>query len=86
MEERGFYCEECVEDIPENHVFWEGERAYCGKCGSELDMDSTPTDMLDQIEDDEVPKSIATNVEDDDDGEDEAKVGFGDAFASDGEA
>ena len=82
MENAGFYCEECVEDISANNVFWEGERAYCGQCGSELDMDSTRTDLVDQIEDDEIPESIATNFEDDDDTEDEEELGFSDAFAS----
>jgi len=36
MAEQTVFCEECVEDIPANEVYWDEGRLYCGRCGSEV--------------------------------------------------
>ena len=41
------HCEECVEEIPSGEVYWEDDRLYCGRCGSELDISKEAGDLLD---------------------------------------
>lgn len=49
MEQRNtFYCEDCMEEVAADDVFWEGEHAYCGRCGSELEL-SSDEDLVDTI-------------------------------------
>lgn len=43
-----FYCEECLEEIADSDVFWEERRAYCGQCGSELDLVGDEPDLVDE--------------------------------------
>ena len=40
------FCEECLEDIADKDVYWENDRAYCGRCGSELEMSGDEPDLL----------------------------------------
>lgn len=49
MTEQTVYCEECLEEIPYNEVFWDEERLYCQRCGSEVE--SPDQDLFEQIED-----------------------------------
>ena len=44
-----YYCEECVEEISRSDVFWENNRAYCGRCGGELDLDEEAADVVEHI-------------------------------------
>jgi hypothetical protein len=44
-----YYCEECVEEISQGDVFWENGRAYCGRCGGELDLDEEAVDVVEHI-------------------------------------
>lgn len=46
---KSVYCEECVEDIPNNEIYWEEKRLYCGRCGSELDLTQLHGDVFDTI-------------------------------------
>lgn len=85
MAQSGYYCEECVEEIAERDVFWEGERAYCGKCGSELDLDSAPDDVLDHIDAGDAEPPMSTDYDEEEE-EDEEALGFGDAFAEERDA
>lgn len=41
------YCEECVEDIPGDEVYWDDERMYCGRCGSEMEINAGIADIVD---------------------------------------
>ena len=50
MKKKTAYCEDCVEDIPGDEVYWEDERMYCGRCGSELEIDPETADLLDTIQ------------------------------------
>ena len=43
------YCEECVEEIPNDEIYWEEKRLYCGRCGSELDLAQLHGDVFDTI-------------------------------------
>lgn len=47
MKAKTIHCEECVEDIPSDEVYWEDDRLYCGRCGSELDVSKETGDLLD---------------------------------------
>lgn len=47
MKAKTIHCEECVEDIPSDEVYWEDDRLYCGRCGSELDVSKEAGDLLD---------------------------------------
>jgi hypothetical protein len=49
MAKGNYYCEECVEEISQSDVFWENSRAYCGRCGGELDMDEEAADVVEHI-------------------------------------
>ena len=49
MEPTAVYCEECVETIPNNEVYWEEARMYCGRCGSELKIAAIAADVFEQI-------------------------------------
>lgn len=51
MADKTAYCEDCVEEIPGDEVYWEEKRLYCGRCGSELEIDPGTADTLDTIED-----------------------------------
>lgn len=62
------YCEECLEDIPAKEVYWEGNRAYCGQCGGELDIEGDGPDLLDALESGQVARPFS---HDEDDGLDE---------------
>ena len=42
------FCEECLEDIADKDVYWENNRAYCGRCGSELDMTDDEPDLAEE--------------------------------------
>jgi hypothetical protein len=47
MKAKTIHCEECVEEIPSDEVYWEDERLYCGRCGSEIDITKETADLLD---------------------------------------
>ena len=47
MKAKTIHCEECVEEIPSGEVYWEDDRLYCGRCGSELDISKEAGDLLD---------------------------------------
>ncbi len=49
MNAKSVYCEECVEDIPNNEIYWEEDRIYCGRCGSELELPAEASDLVDTI-------------------------------------
>ena len=66
-----YYCEECVEEISASDVFWESGRPYCGRCGSELDMDDDTADVVDHMTSRRMVKPTGTDYDDGDDDEDE---------------
>lgn len=95
MAEQTVYCEECVEDIPADEVYWEDDRLYCRRCGSELEPPDR--DIFEEIVDnrtgflfrDEEP-SDEDEEEDEEAGEAEGEAesaggSGGDASAEDGE-
>ena len=47
MKNKTAYCEDCVEEIPGDEVYWEEKRMYCGRCGSELEIDPDTADIVD---------------------------------------
>ena len=49
MKPRGVYCEECLEDIPNAEMYWEEERLYCGRCGSELEIPPEHSDVYERL-------------------------------------
>lgn len=49
MNPTSVYCEECVEDIPNSEIYWEDERMYCGRCGSELEISTETADLFETI-------------------------------------
>ncbi len=49
MKTRTIHCEDCVEDIPNDEIYWEDERMYCGRCGSELELPAEDADLFDTI-------------------------------------
>ena len=50
MESKTAYCEECVEEIPGDEVYWDAEHLYCGRCGSELEIDRGTAELLNSLE------------------------------------
>ena len=50
MKNKTVYCEECVEEIPGDEVYWEDEHLYCRRCGSELEIDRETANLLDTFE------------------------------------
>jgi hypothetical protein len=66
-----YYCEECVEEISSEDVFWEGGRAYCGRCGSELDTDEETADVVEQMSRRRLRRPIGTDYDDEDEEEEE---------------
>jgi hypothetical protein len=81
MKAKTIHCEECVEEIPSDEVYWEDERLYCGRCGSELDIGKEAGDLLDafskrrtakwQTANDDVPDEDLDEEEEDFDEEEE---------------
>ena len=86
MRPKSVYCEECVEDIPNDEIYWDEDRLYCGRCGSELELQRD--DVFEQFmsgrprivrdEDDEVELLDDEDEEDDlpddeDEGDEEEK-------------
>ena len=76
-----YYCEECVEEISKEDVFWEDDRAYCGKCSSELDMSGPPDDLVDQMS-----SRTVSGVTGDSDGKEEEEDVEALGFSTDSEA
>ncbi|HKI99112.1 MAG TPA: hypothetical protein VKB51_11610 [bacterium] len=76
MAEHTVYCEECVEDIPANEVYWDEGRLYCSRCGSEVE--SPDRDIFEEIVDNrsaflfrDDDLASQDEVEEDDEDEDE---------------
>jgi len=66
-----YYCEECVEEISASDVFWESGRPYCGRCGSELDMDDDTADVVEHISSRRIVKPTGTDYDDGDDSDED---------------
>ena len=49
MKAKTVHCEECVEDIPNDEIYWEEDRMYCGRCGSELEVTQEASDLFETI-------------------------------------
>lgn len=49
MNAKSVYCEECVEEIPNSEIYWEDDRIYCGRCGSEIELPAENSDLVDTI-------------------------------------
>jgi hypothetical protein len=49
MKAKTVHCEECVEDIPNDEIYWEEDRMYCGRCGSELELTQEASDLFETI-------------------------------------
>jgi hypothetical protein len=85
MKAKTIHCEECVEEIPGDEVYWEDDRLYCGRCGSEIDISKEAADLLDTFskrrtakwqtanddEEDEDDLDDEEEFDEDDEGEDE---------------
>ena len=71
-----YYSEECVVEISKEDVFWQDDRAYCGKCGSELDMSGPPDDLVDQMISRTVSGPSGSDYDDEEDEEDVEALGF----------
>ena len=70
MKSKKVFCEECVEEIPNNEVYWDEKRLYCGRCGSEIEQEGEFANVFDAI----IGKSTAnrlSRMEDDDYDDDE---------------
>ncbi|MBI3992863.1 MAG: hypothetical protein HY342_06295 [Candidatus Lambdaproteobacteria bacterium] len=83
MERNKVYCEECVEDIPNDEVYWDESRLYCGRCGSELDTTLIDSDVFNAITAGRPESSFLKNDDDlyaDDDEEEEYEEGAEDDF------
>ena len=80
-----YYCEECVEEISGSDVFWEGGRAYCGQCGSELDLGTETADVVEHMSSRRLVRPVGTDYDEGDDDEEEEDaletVGLGDEDA-----
>jgi len=66
-----YYCEECVEEISQGDVFWENGRAYCGRCGGELDLNEDAADVVEHISTHKIPVPIRGTDDDDEDEDDD---------------
>jgi ribosomal protein S27AE len=49
MKAKTIHCDECLEEIPSAEMYWEDERLYCGRCGSELEINRGSGDLLDEF-------------------------------------
>lgn len=49
MTEQTVYCEECLQDIPAEDIYWEDDRLFCGRCGGRLE--SPDKDISEEIVD-----------------------------------
>jgi hypothetical protein len=66
-----YYCEECVEEISGSDVYWEGSRAYCGQCGSELDTDDETADVVEHMSHRKLVRPVGTDYDEGDEEEEE---------------
>ena len=82
MERNKIYCEECVEDIPNDEVYWDEARLYCGRCGSELDTTLMDSDVFTAITSGRPEVAFLKNDEGfyDDDDDDQEDEGAGDDY------
>jgi hypothetical protein len=69
MAEQTVYCEECVEDIPPNEVYWDEGRLYCRRCGGELEPPDR--DVFEDILDHRAGMTFRDDEPSDDDDEEE---------------
>ncbi len=49
MNVKTVYCEECMEDIPNDEVYWDERRLYCGRCGGEMEVNTESSNVFDAI-------------------------------------
>ena len=49
MKAKTIHCDDCMEEIPSAEMYWEDERLYCGRCGSELEIAKSSGDLLDEF-------------------------------------
>ena len=86
MGKGNYYCEECVEEISDEDVFWEENRPYCGRCGSELDTDEEAPDVVDHIARRKLSRPTGTDYDDgNDEEEDEEQPPKGEDLDEEGE-
>lgn len=71
MSEKSVYCEECVEDIPNDECFWDDKRLYCGRCGSELEVGAEAPDVFEALTTQAVSRLLRTEEDEGDDEEEE---------------
>ena len=63
------YCEDCLEEIADEDIFWEEGRACCGQCGSELSLVGDKPDLVDEFSSRRLRPPLSTDEDDDDDEE-----------------
>ncbi len=71
MNAKTVYCEECLEDIPNSEMYWDEQRLYCGRCGSELELEHESTNVFDAIAAQKTGRLLKPEDEEFDDEEDE---------------
>lgn len=75
MNANAVHCEECVEDIPNDEIYWEEERIHCRRCGSELEIPAGASDLFDTIVGKKAKPLYSFEDDEDDEPEDEDKQG-----------
>jgi len=64
-----------MEDVSPQEVYWEDKHAYCGQCGSELDIEGKEGDLVDALEERKIPPVGDYDEEDLDELDDELDEG-----------
>ena len=67
MNGKKIYCEECVEEIPNDELYWDEKRLYCGRCGSEIEREDELGNVYDTIASAKVDRLSRMEDEDFDD-------------------
>jgi len=89
MNSKKAYCEECVEEIPNDEVYWDDKRLYCGRCGSEIEAEDEIGNVfetiagqgagrLSRMEDEDFDEEGDDEMEEEDEEDSDYEVSYGD--------
>lgn len=71
MNPKSVFCEECLEEIPNDECYWDEKRLFCGRCGSELELGAAAPDVFEEITTEKATRLLRLEDEDFDDESDD---------------
>lgn len=69
MNPKSVFCEECLEEIPNDECYWDEKRLFCGRCGSELELGAAAPDVFEEITTEKATRLLRLEDEESDDEE-----------------